>query len=67
MGYSVDVIEFIDFAHSPKNLMLRCVKDRRGGSKNLRAAEALAEKYGFRQTLLELAAQKQDTTKDTAL
>ena len=26
-GYDVDVIEFIDFAHSPKNLMLRCVKD----------------------------------------
>ena len=67
MGYSVDVIEFIDFAHSPKNLMLRCVKDRRCGNKNLRAAEALAEKYGFRQTLLELASKKTDTTKDTAL
>ena len=32
MGYTVDVIEFIDFAHSPKNLMLRCVKDRRVGA-----------------------------------
>ena len=66
-GYSVDVIEFIDLAHSPKNLMLRCVKDRRCGDKNLRAAEALAEKYGFRQTLLELAARKRDTAKDAAL
>ena len=54
MGYSVDVIEFIDFAHSPKNLMLRCVKNRRGGSAKLAEARALAEKYGFRQTLLEL-------------
>ena len=55
MGYTVDVIEFIDFAHSPKNLMLRCVKDRRAGEKNLRAAKELAERYGFRQTLLALA------------
>lgn len=55
MGYTVDVIEFIDFAHSPKNLMLRCMKDRRAGEKNLRAAKELAERYGFRQTLLALA------------
>ncbi|MCF2619806.1 SAM-dependent methyltransferase [Oscillibacter valericigenes] len=55
MGYTVDVIEFIDFAHSPKNLMLRCVKDRRAGEKNLRTAKELAERYGFRQTLLALA------------
>ena len=55
MGYTVDVIEFIDFAHSPKNLMLRCVKDRRAGEKNLRAAKELAERYGFHQTLLALA------------
>ena len=46
MGYTVDVIEFIDFAHSPKNLMLRCVKDRRAGERNLSAAWELAEKYG---------------------
>ncbi len=55
MGYRVDVIEFIDFEHSPKNLMLRCVKERRAGDRNLREASALAEKYGFRQTLLSLA------------
>ena len=58
MGYSVDVIEFIDFAHSPKNLMLRCVKDRRSGEKNIREVKALSERYGFRQTLLDLAEKK---------
>ncbi|MDD4290958.1 MAG: SAM-dependent methyltransferase [Clostridia bacterium] len=26
LGYKVDVIEFVDFEHSPKNIMLRCVK-----------------------------------------
>ena len=58
MGYSVDVIEFIDFEHSPKNLMLRCVKNRRGGTKKILAARELAEKYQFRQTLLELTQEK---------
>ncbi|MBQ1741521.1 MAG: SAM-dependent methyltransferase, partial [Oscillospiraceae bacterium] len=54
MGYSVDVIEFIDFEHSPKNLMLRAVKNKRPGHRRLDTARALADKYGFRQTLLEL-------------
>ncbi|MBQ1805288.1 MAG: SAM-dependent methyltransferase, partial [Oscillospiraceae bacterium] len=54
MGYSVDVIEFIDFEHSPKNLMLRAVKNKRPSHRRLDTARALADKYGFRQTLLEL-------------
>ena len=66
MGYTVDVIEFIDFAHSPKNLMLRCVKDRRAGERNLSAARELAEKYGFRQALLELAEKKCHSAQNTA-
>ena len=55
MGYEVDVIEFIDFAHSPKNIMLRCAKRARKGEKKLAAARELGEKYGFTQTLLDLA------------
>ncbi len=66
MGYTVDVIEFVDFAHSPKNLMLRCVKNRRGDG-NLRAARELAGKYGFRQTLLELAEKNRHSAQNTAL
>ena len=54
MGYHVDVIEFIDFEHSPKNLMLRCVKGRARADKNLHKAKELAERYGFEQTLLQL-------------
>ena len=65
-GYDVDVIEFTDFAHSPKNLMLRCVKDRRVGERNLSAARELAEKYGFRQALLELAEKKCHSAQNTA-
>jgi len=53
-GYAVDVIEFVDFEHSPKNLMLRAVRTgkKRPGSRE--KAEALREAYGFKQSLLEL-------------
>ena len=51
-GYEVDVIEFVDFAHSPKNLMLRC-RLKTAKTPDLAAAEALLSKYGVKQTLLE--------------
>ena len=57
MGYEVDMIEYIDFAHSPKNIMLRCTRRRAPylrGTPRIDEARALAERYGFRQTLLEL-------------
>lgn len=57
MGYEVDMIEFIDFSHSPKNIMLRCTRKRapyRRATPRIDEAHALAERYGFKQTLLEL-------------
>ena len=51
-GYAVDVIEFVDFAHSPKNLMLRCTL-KQSKTPDLGAVKALCEKYAFRQTLVE--------------
>lgn len=56
MGYNVDVIEFIDFEHSPKNIMLRAVRSARRPAGRIENARALAEKYGFTHTLLTLAA-----------
>ena len=53
-GYDVDVIEFIDFAHSPKNLMLRCRRTGKRGTKKLAEARRLQGQYGFEQTLLSL-------------
>ena len=53
-GYDVDVIEFIDFAHSPKNLMLRCRRTGKRGAKKCAEARRLREQYGFEQTLLSL-------------
>lgn len=52
-GYGVDVIEFVDFAHSPKNLMLRC-KLKKPLKPDLSQIEALSKKYGFTQKLFSL-------------
>lgn len=54
MGYTVDVIEFIDFEHSPKNIMLRAKKTKKTNRKLLETPQELCDKYSFKQTLLEL-------------
>ena len=54
MGYNVDMIEFIDFDHSPKNIMIRAKRNGKPGTKGRKQAQALANRYGFKQTLLEL-------------
>lgn len=54
MGYTVDMIEFIDFDHSPKNIMIRARRSGKPGTKGRTQAQALAAAYGFKQTLLEL-------------
>ena len=55
-GYSVDVIEFVDFAHSPKNIMLRATKN--STQKSVGKLLDLKQKYNFKQTLLELQPSK---------
>ncbi|MDD6145942.1 MAG: SAM-dependent methyltransferase [Oscillospiraceae bacterium] len=52
-GYEVDVLEFVDFAHSPKNLMLRCRLKKRT-EPDLSPLQALMDRYGFTQKLYEL-------------
>ena len=54
MGYHVDVIEFVDLAHSPKNLMLRAKKTRGVKLINANEIERLQSAYGFTQTLFKL-------------
>ncbi len=53
-GYETDVIEFVDFEHSPKNLMLRC-ELKKEKMPELSDLSALCEKYGTAQTLLRLS------------
>lgn len=52
-GYKVDVLEFVDFSHSPKNVMIRAIK--RGRKKhNAEEIRRLMQKYGFSHTLFDL-------------
>ena len=51
-GYSVDVIEFVDFEHSPKNLMLRA--ELNSTKKELDKVKNLENRYKFTQKLLDL-------------
>lgn len=53
-GYETDVIEFIDFEHSPKNLMLRC-ELKKEKTPDLSDLDALCKKYQTSPTLLKLA------------
>ena len=57
-GYSVDVIEFIDFEHSPKNLMLRAKRRGKADKAALEQAIRLSESYGFEHSLLRLRREK---------
>lgn len=57
-GYNVDVMEFVDLAHSPKNIMLRAERTRPARQANKDKLESLMKKYGFTQTLFDLVYKK---------
>lgn len=51
-GYKVDVIEFVDFEHTPKNIMIRATKTSTKKSND--KLKELKNKYKFNQTLFTL-------------
>lgn len=53
-GYSVNVLEFVDFAHSPKNIMLRAKLINKQNKNKLKEIETLKNKYSFNQKLMQL-------------
>jgi SAM-dependent methyltransferase len=55
-GYQVNVIEFIDMAHTPKNIMIRAVKKNKPEAQKIAAAayEALANQFAAEPTLYRL-------------
>ncbi|MBO4319853.1 MAG: SAM-dependent methyltransferase [Treponema sp.] len=55
-GYSVQVMEFIDMEHTPKNLLIRAVKKSAstGKEKSLVRSKALLGELGVSQTLFRL-------------
>lgn len=55
MGYAVDMIEFVDLSHSPKNLMIRARRTKGRSSKNLASIREIVDRYSIKQELFELA------------
>lgn len=53
-GYSVDVMEFVDLAHSPKNIMIRAQCTKQPNNKNREQIKQLMTTYQFQQTLYSL-------------
>lgn len=53
-GYSVDVVEFVDFDHSPKNLMIRAIKNKTAKLHIKEALRPLMMEYNIKPALLKL-------------
>lgn len=53
-GYETDLIEFVDFEHSPKNIMIRARYTGRRRPDGRKKAEELQARYAFDQRLLSL-------------
>lgn len=53
-GYQVQVLEFIDMEHTPKNILLRCVKRDHIRPKQKDHCEALSDFFHVQPTLLKL-------------
>ena len=49
-GYAVDVMEFVDYDNSPKNVMLRAVKTNKNGKNDL---NEIAEKFGIKPEIMK--------------
>lgn len=61
-GYRTQLLEFIDFEHTPKNILIRAVKrtgTHKGREKYFAEAERLMEEFSFEPTLYKLL--KKDT------
>lgn len=57
VGYKVDVVEFVDLAHSPKNLLIRCKKGKVSKEKaeqKKEQVESLLKTLNSQQTLYHL-------------
>ncbi len=58
MGYRAQLLEFIDFDHTPKNILIRAVRQpvmpKGVREKALSEIDALIEEFGFEPTLYQL-------------
>ena len=67
-GYKTQLLEFIDFEHTPKNILIRAVKrtdSHKGREKYLAEAERLMEEFSFEPTLYGLLKKDGIITEDS--
>jgi len=60
-GYSVNLMEFVDMAHSPKNILIRAVRQNVSEKKRKSSraeAERLISEFGFDQCLYRMLSEK---------
>lgn len=60
VGYKTQLLEFIDIAHSPKNILIRASKSnisKQKIEKSLTEVEQLREEFNFNPTLYNLLKQ----------
>lgn len=53
-GYNVQMLEFIDMEHTPKNILIRAVKTGKAKQESKKEADALTEALGLEPTLKKL-------------
>lgn len=53
-GYLVSMLEFVDFAQTPKNILIRAIKTNRKNEEALKLVEDTLKNYNIKQTLYEL-------------
>lgn len=57
-GYKTQLLEFIDFAHTPKNILIRAIKRpmtaKNARTKSMEDVEALCDEFHFKPTLYNL-------------
>lgn len=58
-GYDVQVLEFIDMEHTPKNILLRCVKNTRMRAKNSARLDEMIDFLNGKPTLQKLLKEQQ--------
>lgn len=64
-GYKTQMLEFVDYASSPKNILIRAVKGSTSNKKKTHAKEEIASitaEFGVSQTLVELTGILEDDT-----
>lgn len=53
-GYNVQILEFIDMEHTPKNILIRAVKEKNKMRQAVKSSELVNDNYGIKLTLGEL-------------